>query len=236
MKLINKSGRNNNGHKVIKSKGKLYNKRVYKKIDFKRDLSVFKVNNILYDSNRTSYIASDNKNNYILAPKGIEKGDILFAKNSNVKNLKIGDNNYLKNIKLGTVIHNVSLYPKSKGQLARSAGTHAILLNHIGDKTIINLNKRVIFKLSNMCNASLGFVSNINHNQKKLKKAGNSRWIGRHPIVRGIAKNPTDHPHGGGGGKSKGGRYPVNSLGKLTKGFKTVKKKKCRDLLGKLSI
>jgi large subunit ribosomal protein L2 len=222
------NGRNNLGKITIQHKGGGH-KRLYRLINFNRSLNiegyVFK---ILYDPNRSANIAlikNNLINNFIIAPEGLIIGQ--YIKSSSNANLVIGNALPLNKITIGSLIHNISLFPKTKGKLIRSAGTYAQLIQKIDDKYVkirLNSGKSKLILLS--CYATLGIVSNINYKIKKKNKAGRSRWLNKRPIVRGVAKNPVDHPHGGGEGKTSGGRPSVTPKGKLTKGVPTKKKKK----------
>ena len=191
------------------------------------------VKKIIYDPNRSAHIAyiKNNLQKYlIIAPEGLKLNQ--YIKSSSIAELKIGNALPLKNINIGSLIHNISLYPETKGKLIRSAGTSAQLIQKINNKYAkirLNSGKMKIVLLS--CYATLGIVSNINHNKIKIGKAGRSRWLNKRPIVRGVAKNPVDHPHGGGEGKTSGGRPSVTPQGRITKGKTTTNKKKNKYLL-----
>ena len=222
------NGKNNQGKITVRHRGGGH-KRLYRKISFNRNLNIKgTVSNILYDPNRSANIAYiQNKfNSYlILAPEGLELNQ--FIESSENAELKIGNALPLKNIPIGSLIHNISLYPNSKGKLIRSAGTSAQLIQKINNKFAkIRLNSGELKLILLSCYATLGIVSNIHHKKIKLGKAGRSRWLNRRPKVRGVAKNPVDHPHGGGEGKTSGGRPSVSFTGKITKGKPTRKKKK----------
>jgi large subunit ribosomal protein L2 len=183
---------------------------------------------ILYDPNRSANIAYIKNNLYsylILAPEGLQINQ--YIKSSSNAELKVGNALPLQNIPIGSLIHNISLYPQSRGKLIRSAGTSAQLIQKINNKYAkIRLNSGELKLILLTCYATLGIVSNINHKKIKLGKAGRSRWLNKRPSVRGVAKNPVDHPHGGGEGKTSGGRPSVTPKGKITKGKPTRKKKK----------
>ena len=222
------NGRNNQGKITVRSRGGGH-KRLYRKISFKRDINVHgKVLNILYDPNRSAniaYIKNENKDFFILAPEGLKK-ETLIESNEKAP-LKIGNALPLKNIPIGSIIHNISLLPNSKGKLIRSAGTSAQLIQKINNKYAkIRLNSGELKLILLNCYATLGIVSNVHHKLIKLGKAGRSRWLNKRPHVRGVAMNPVDHPHGGGEGKTSGGRPSVSPQGKITKGKPTRKKKK----------
>lgn len=223
------NGRNNTGKITVRSKGGGH-KRLYRKISFNRSkgLSGF-VKKILYDPNRSANIAfilnEKDKNSFIIAPNNLQLNQ--FVESSNKAPLTIGNALPLQNIPIGSIINNISLKPKGNGKLSRSAGTSAQLLQKIDNKYAkIRLNSGELKLILLSCYATLGTISNVNHKKIKLGKAGRSRWLNRRPIVRGVAKNPVDHPHGGGEGKTSGGRPSVSPQGKITKGKPTVKKKK----------
>lgn len=224
--LKKKSGHNNRGKITVYNRGGGH-KRKYRKIDFKRSLLNIPaiVLRIEYDPNRSANIALICYKNgilsYILAPKGLKSGDII---KSNIKTqATLGNSLILKNILIGTIIHNIELSPGKGGQLARSAGTYALLISKTKDGyAMLRLNSGETRMVSVLCMASIGIVSNIEHNNCIYGKAGHSRWINRKPVVRGVAMNPVDHPHGG---RTKGGRPSVTPWGRSTKGMRTVRKK-----------
>jgi large subunit ribosomal protein L2 len=222
------NGRNNQGKITVRHRGGGH-KRLYRKINFKRSENIQGyVLKILYDPNRSAniaYISDESKANFILAPEGLTLNS--FIESSSKASLKIGNALPLKNIPIGSLIHNISLYPNSKGKLIRSAGTSAQLIQKINNKYAkIRLSSGELKFILLSCFATLGTVSNINHKKIKLGKAGRSRWLNRRPKVRGVAMNPVDHPHGGGEGKTSGGRPSVSPQGKITKGKPTRNKKK----------
>lgn len=205
-------------------------KRKLRIIDFKRNkLNIpGKVASIEYDPNRSARIALifyvDGEKRYILAPNKLKVGDFIES-GPNVK-ISIGNTLPLKNIPLGTIVHNVELYRGKGGQLIRSAGTYAQISSKEGKYVAIKLpsgEQRLIYS---ECYATIGQVSNIDHEQITIGKAGRNRWLGKRPKVRGVAMNPVDHPHGGGEGRTSGGRHPVTPWGKPTKGAKTRNKRK----------
>ena len=222
----NKKGRNNLGRITSKSRGGGH-KQLYRIIDFKRDkfdvLGVVKT--IEYDPNRTSRIALinylDGEKRYILAPLGIKVGDKIIA--SSKTEIVTGNSLELKNIPEGTIVHNIELSPGNGGKLARSAGAYAQVLGNEKDLTMIKLSSGETRYVRSICRATIGKLGNDKHNQIVIGKAGRNRHLGRRPKVRGVAMNPVDHPHGGGEGKTSGGRHPVTPWGKPTKGFKTRK-------------
>lgn len=222
-------GRNNHGRITTRHKGG-GEKRKYRLIDFKRnkDEIAARVKTIEYDPNRSARIAlvayEDGEKRYILAPIGMNVGDVIHSGQS--ADIKPGNAKALKDIPVGTVVHNVELRPGKGGQLARSAGTYAQLLSKEGAYCHLRLPSGEIRLVKAECKASIGQVSNQEHENVSLGKAGRSRWLGIRPTVRGVAMNPVDHPHGGGEGRTSGGRHPVTPWGKPTKGYKTRSKKK----------
>lgn len=222
--LSSKGGRNNTGRVTARFQGGGH-KRTYRLIDFKRIKRnvVAHVERLEYDPNRSAFIAlikyEDSQYSYILAPQKLSVGDVVLAGDS--IDVKIGNAMMLSNIPVGTIIHNVELKPGKGGQIARSAGTYAQLIGRDQGMVIVRLNsgeQRLVF---GSCYATIGAVSNPDHANIKDGKAGRSRWRGKRPHVRGVAMNPVDHPHGGGEGRTSGGRHPVSPWGKPTKGKKT---------------
>ena len=221
-------GRNNQGRMTMRRRGGGH-KRRYRVIDFKRTkLGVpGRVTAIEYDPNRSAFIAlvvyADGDKRYILAPLGLKVGAAVIA-GPNAP-IQVGNALPLANIPLGATVHNVELNPGRGGQLARSAGAEVQLLGRDGGRAQLRLpsgeNREVLIQ----CMATLGQVGNIEHANIVVGKAGRSRWLGRRPKVRGVVMNPVDHPHGGGEGRSSGGRHPVTPWGKPTKGYKTRKRK-----------
>jgi large subunit ribosomal protein L2 len=231
--LSKTGGRNNLGRITSFHKGGGH-KQKYRIIDFKRKEQKGLVIGVEYDPNRSSFIALikndiTNDHFYILSPKDLKKGDVVESNKENLIN-KVGNGSLIRNIPVGTLIHNISLKSNKGGQLIRSAGTFAQLIQKDIDsnKAKIKLSSGEIKLISLDCHASVGIVSNLNHKNKNLGKAGRSRWLNKRPTVRGVAMNPVDHPHGGGEGKTSGGRPSVTPWGFLTKGKKTrsVKKNK----------
>nr|NP_066335.1 ribosomal protein L2 [Malawimonas jakobiformis]AAG13702.1 ribosomal protein L2 [Malawimonas jakobiformis] len=224
--LNKKSGHNNKGRITIYNRGGGHKQR-YRKIDFKRSLINIPamVIRIEYDPNRTANIALICYRNgilsYILAPNGLKVGSII---KSNIKAINtLGNSSILKNILIGTVIHNIELVPGKGGQLARAAGTYALLVSKTANGyAMLRLKSGETRLVSIFCMATIGVVSNIEHNNTIYGKAGASRWSNRKPVVRGIVMNPVDHPHGG---RTKGGRPSVTPWGRPTKGMRTVTKK-----------
>lgn len=226
--LKKSSGRNNLGRVTARHRGGGH-KRKYRIIDFKRNkLGIpAKVFSIEYDPNRTARIALlhyvDGEKRYILAPDGLKVGDKLMAGEGS--EIKVGNSLKLKNIPLGSFIHNVELKPGKGGQLGRAAGVSIQLMAKEGKHAQLKLPSGEVRLVSLECMATYGTVSNTYHLNISLGKAGRSRWLGRRPHVRGVAMNPVDHPMGGGEGKSSGGGHPVSPWGQASKGLKTRKKK-----------
>lgn len=227
---LNKTGgRNNNGRITSRHIGGGH-KKLYRIIDFKRNKNdVYgQVERIEYDPNRTAFIALvkyvDNQNSYILAPQKLNIGDkIISSENADIK---IGNCLPLKNIPIGTTIHNIEMKPGKGGQIARSAGSSADLVGKDSGYAQIKLRSGELRTVPLECKATIGVVSNPDQKNINLGKAGRTRWLGRRPVVRGVAMNPVDHPHGGGEGKTSGGRHPVTPWGKPTKGKKTRRNKR----------
>jgi large subunit ribosomal protein L2 len=235
--LKKKGGRNNTGRITMRRRGGGH-KRRYRIIDFKRDKFNIpgKVATIEYDPNRSANISlvhySDGEKRYILSPLGIKVGDEVISAES--APLKVANSLMLVNIPPGLFVHNIEIQPKKGGQMVRSAGAAAQVMAHDNGYTTIKLPSGEVRMVSDRCFATVGQVGNKTHEQIVSGKAGRSRWLGRRPKVRGVAMNPVDHPHGGGEGKSSGGRHPSTPWGKPTKGYKTRKKnKKSNDLIVK---
>ena len=205
-------------------------KKAYREIDFKRDKHgiVAVVAAIEYDPNRSARIALlhyvDGEKRYILAPVGIEVGRRVTA--GPEADILIGNSLPLKNIPAGTVVHNIELKPGKGGQMARSAGAQAQLVSKEGGMALLKLPSGEIRKVSVDCAATIGQVGNVEHENVSLGKAGRKRWLGKMPHNRGVSMNPVDHPHGGGEGKTSGGRHPVTPWGQPTRGFKTRNNKR----------
>jgi len=222
--LHESGGRNNAGQLTSWWRGGGH-KRMYRIIDFKRDkLDIpAKVTTIEYDPNRSARIAlltyADGEKRYILQPVGLKVGDTIVSGQS--VDILQGNALPLKNIPLGTQLHNVELKPGKGGQIARSAGSSVQLVAKEGDYASVKMPSGEIRKLSMECFATIGQVGNIDHENVSIGKAGRSRWMGQRPHVRGVAMNPVDHPLGGGEGKTSGGRHPVSPWGMPTKGYKT---------------
>ena len=234
-KGLNRSGgRNASGHVTVWHKGGGH-KRRYRMIDFKRrkyDVEA-EVNRIEYDPNRTAFIAlityTDGEQAYILAPQRLGVGDKIIA--GEQVDIKPGNAMPLASVPVGTIIHNVEMKAGKGGQLARSAGTYAQLIGRDQSYSILKLSSGEVRMVRSDCMASIGAVSNADQQNIKLGKAGRSRWLGRRPTVRGVAMNPIDHPHGGGEGKTSGGRHPVTPWGVPTKGKRTRSNKKTGRLI-----
>ena len=217
-------GRNNLGRITSRSKGAGH-KQKYREIDFyrKKDNLKAKIERIEYDPNRSAHVAlikyEDGLMSYILAPNKIKIGDeVVSGKN---KEIEIGNCMPLSDIPTGADIHNIELYPNAGGKIARSAGSSAQISGKDENYCIIKLSSGEIRKIINTARATIGSVSNTDHQNIKIGKAGRNRWKGRRPSVRGVAMNPVDHPHGGGEGKTSGGRSPVSPWGQSAKGLKT---------------
>lgn len=225
--LKKSGGRNNHGRITSRFRGGGH-KRRYRIIDFKRTNSgEAEVMSIEYDPNRTARIAlikyADGTKNYIIAPDGIKVGEKIEANNE--ADLKSGNTLTLSAIPVGTFIHNIELKPGKGAQIARSAGTSAQIVAKDAKYSQVKLPSGEVRMINNECKATLGVVSNIDHENISLGKAGRSRWLGRRPHVRGVAMNPVDHPMGGGEGKTSGGGHPVSPWGLPAKGYKTRKNK-----------
>ena len=234
--LSSSGGRNNSGHMTVRHRGGGH-KRRYRKIDFKRTKTGVpaKVAAIEYDPNRTAYIAllhyADGEKAYILAPQKLTVGDEVVS--SAHADIKPGNALKIRYIPTGTVIHNIELRPGKGGQMARSAGTWAQLMAKEGKYALLRLPSGEIRRVLVECRATIGAVSNREHENTSLGKAGRKRWMGFRPSVRGVAMNPVDHPHGGGEGRTSGGRHPVSPWGKKTKGKKTRKNKRTTKFIVK---
>ena len=225
-------GRNNTGRITMRRMGGGH-KRRYRIIDFKRDKFGVpaKVVSIEYDPNRSAFISllhyADGEKRYILAPHGLKIGDTVVSGPD--VDIQPGNSLPLEKIPTGIFVHNIELVRGRGGRMARSAGSYAQLMAKEGDYVMLRLPSGEIRMVRRDCYATVGQVSNIDHENVSYGKAGRSRWLGRRPKVRGVAMNPIDHPLGGGEGKSSGGRHPVTPWGKPTKGYKTRKKKKPSD-------
>ncbi len=219
-----KSGHNNLGRTTSFNKGGGH-KRRYRLIDFKRNkLDVAAVvERIEYDPNRSAFIAlvkyQDGEFGYILAPQKLQAGDSVVA--ADKADIKPGNSMMLKNIPLGSIVHNVELKIGKGGQIARSAGSYVQIVGRDAGYVIVKLSSSEVRLIKGECRATVGSVSNPDHQNRSYGKAGRTRWLGIRPTVRGVAMNPIDHPHGGGEGRTSGGRHPVTPWGKKTKGKKT---------------
>ena len=226
--LHKSGGRNNRGELTIWWRGGGH-KRMYRVIDFKRDKRDIpgKIITVEYDPNRSSRIAlvqyADGDKRYILQPNGLKVGDTVVS-GDNVDILP-GNALPLKNIPLGTMVHNVELRPGGGGQVARGAGSSVQVVAKEGDYATVKMPSGELRRVKMECLATIGQVGNIDHENVSLGKAGRSRWLGKRPHVRGVAMNPVDHPLGGGEGKTSGGRHPVTPWGMPTKGYKTRNRK-----------
>ncbi|MBI3444543.1 MAG: 50S ribosomal protein L2 [Magnetospirillum sp.] len=232
--LRSKGGRNNTGRVTVRWRGGGH-KRRYRIIDFKRnkfDVAAT-VERLEYDPNRTAFIAlvsyADGEKAYIIAPQRLAVGDVVIA--SERADIKPGNAMPLKNIPVGTIVHNVELKVGKGGQLARSAGTYVQLVGKDQGYAQLRLASGELRMVRGECMATIGAVSNPDQQNVSLGKAGRAVWMGRRPSVRGVAMNPIDHPHGGGEGRTSGGRHPVTPWGKPTKGKKTRSNKKTDRLI-----
>jgi large subunit ribosomal protein L2 len=236
--LIQKSkktgGRNNQGRITTRHIGGGHKKR-YRIIDFKRDKDniAAKVERLEYDPNRNANIALllyiDGERRYIIAPKNLKTGDpVMSGKDSSIA---IGNSLPMKNIPVGTQVHCIEMKPGKGAQIARSAGTVAQIIATEGDYVTVRLRSGEMRKIFSNCKATIGEVGNTEHNLQSFGKAGAKRWLGVRPTVRGVAMNPIDHPHGGGEGKTSGGRHPVSPWGTPTKGYKTRSNKRTNNMI-----
>jgi large subunit ribosomal protein L2 len=210
-------------------------KQAYRLIDFKRDKwgVPAKVAAIEYDPNRSARIAllhyADGEKRYILAPVGLEIGQTILS--GPEADILVGNALPLKSIPPGTVVHNVELKPGKGGQMARSAGSQAQLVSREAEYALLKLPSGEVRRVRVECMATVGQVGNVEHENVSLGKAGRTRWMGKRPHNRGVAMNPVDHPHGGGEGKTSGGRHPVTPWGQPTRGFKTRNNKRTDKLI-----
>lgn len=230
------AGRNNNGRITIRHRGGGA-KQKYRIIDFKRnkmDIPAI-VKTLEYDPNRSCNIAmvayKDGLKNYIIAPLGLKVGDEIIS--SEKADIKVGNSKLLKNIPVGTLIHNVELNPGSGGQMARSAGAYAQLMAKEEKDALLRLPSGELRKVKSNCRATIGQVGNLEYEQVNIGKAGKNRLRGIRPTVRGVVMNPVDHPHGGGEGRTSGGRHPVSPWGTPAKGYKTRKNKRTNRFIVK---
>ena len=232
--LSSKAGRNNTGRIMVRRRGGGA-KKLYRVIDFKRrkaDIEA-KVERIEYDPNRTAFIALlkylDGDLAYILAPQRLSVGDKVIS--GEKVDVKPGNAMPLRSIPVGTIVHNIELKPGKGGQIARSAGAYAQLVGRDSGMAQVRLQSGEVRLIHGACMASVGAVSNADHMNENLGKAGRNRHKGKRPSVRGVVMNPVDHPHGGGEGRTSGGRHPVTPWGKPTKGARTRKNKKTDKLI-----
>ena len=227
-------GRNNGGRITSRHRGGGHKQR-YRIVDFKRNkLDVpAKVERIEYDPNRSAHLAlllyADGERRYILAPKGIGAGDEV--RNGSSAPIKAGNAMPMRNIPVGTLVHNVEMKPGKGGQIARSAGSSAQLIARTGEHATLRLRSGEMRKIPADCIATIGEVGNSENSLRSLGKAGASRWRGKRPTVRGVAMNPVDHPHGGGEGRTAGGRHPVSPWGTPAKGYRTRSNKRTDDMI-----
>lgn len=228
------SGRNNHGRITVRHRGG-GSKQRYRIIDFKRDKDgiAAKVERIEYDPNRTAHIAlllyADGERRYIVAPAGVKVGEQVMS--GAEASIKAGNCMPLRNIPLGSTVHCIELKAGKGAQVARSAGTGVQLVAKEGRHATLRLRSGEMRKVLSDCRATIGEVSNGEHQLRSLGKAGAKRWRGIRPTVRGVAMNPVDHPHGGGEGRTSGGRHPVSPWGTPTKGYKTRKNKRTDKLI-----
>ena len=229
-----KAGRNNTGRITVRHRGGGHKQR-YRVIDFKRDKDGIdaKVERLEYDPNRSSHIAlllySDGERRYIVAPKGVKAGDMLRSGPDSA--IQSGNCLPLRNIPVGTMVHCVEMKPSKGAQIARSAGGGVQYLAREGAYATLRLRSGEMRKVPIECRATVGEVGNQEHSLRSLGKAGAKRWRGVRPTVRGVAMNPVDHPHGGGEGRTSGGRHPVSPWGQPTKGAKTRSNKRTNNMI-----
>ena len=232
--LARRGGRNNQGRITARHQGGGH-KHHYRRVDFKRDKDAVpgRVERLEYDPNRSAHVAlvlyKDGERRYILAPKGIGVGDPIQS--GGEAPIKSGNALPLKSIPVGTQVHCVEMKPGKGGQLARSAGSSVQIVAREGAYVTLRLRSGEMRKVHVTCRATIGEVGNDEHNLRKIGKAGAKRWRGIRPTVRGVAMNPVDHPHGGGEGKTSGGRHPVSPWGQPTKGYKTRNNKRTNAMI-----
>ena len=231
----NKTGGRNNAGRITTRHIGGGHKQHYRIIDFKRnkDNIPAKVERIEYDPNRSAFIAlllyNDGERRYIIAPKNLKVNDQVIS--GEKASVNVGNTLVLKDIPVGTILHCVELKPGKGAQLARSAGTYVQFVAKEGQYATLRLKSGEVRKVLTECRATIGEVSNQEHSLKSFGKAGAKRWIGVRPTVRGVAMNPIDHPHGGGEGKTSGGRHPVSPWGVPTKGYRTRNNKRTDSLI-----
>lgn len=229
LKPLKKSGGRNNTGRITSRRRGGGHKRMYRVIDFKREKIGMEgtVQTIEYDPNRTARIAlvkyTDGEIRYIISPDGLKVGSVIVSGPD--ADIISGNTLPIKNIPLGTFVHNIEMKPGKGGQLARSAGSSCIIVSKEENYTQVKLPSGEVRMILNTCMATIGVVSNLEHENISYGKAGRMRWLGRRPKVRGVAMNPVDHPMGGGEGKTSGGGHPVSPWGIPAKGYKTRKKK-----------
>lgn len=234
-KVKESSGRNNIGHITVRHKSAGH-KKSFRTIDFKRNKfdSEAIVERIEYDPNRTAFVAlikySDGVFSYIIAPHKLAAGDKVTSSRSLI-DVKIGNAMPLAVIPIGSIIHNIELKPKCGGVISRAAGSYAQLVGKDDGYALVKVQSGEIRLIPLECMATIGSVSNLDNKNISIGKAGRSRWLGIRPTVRGVVMNPVDHPHGGGEGKTSGGRHPVSPTGKSAKGKKTRKRSKASNRL-----
>lgn len=233
-KKTRNGGRNNKGRITTRHTGGGHKQR-YRVVDFKRDKTGVPgvIERLEYDPNRTAHLAlvkyKDGERRYIIAPKGIAVGDEVVSGNSGA--IKPGNCMPMRNIPVGTLVHCVEMKPGKGAQLARSAGATVQLVAKEGAYVTLRMRSGEMRKIHADCRAVIGEVGNAEHNLRSLGKAGASRWRGVRPTVRGVAMNPVDHPHGGGEGRTSGGRHPVSPWGQPTKGHKTRTNKRTDGMI-----
>ncbi len=233
-KKSKKGGRNNNGRITVRHQGGGH-KQHYRIVDFKRNKDSVPgvVERLEYDPNRSAHLClvkyADGERRYILAPKNVKQGDQVIS--GEQVDIKPGNAMPLRNIPVGTVVHAIEMRPGKGAQIARSAGTSAQIAGKEGAYVLLRLRSGEMRKIHANCRATIGEVGNSEHNLQKLGKAGAKRWRGVRPTVRGVAMNPVDHPHGGGEGRTSGGRNPVTPWGVPTKGKKTRSNKRTDNMI-----
>ncbi|MCE5360466.1 50S ribosomal protein L2 [Candidatus Igneacidithiobacillus taiwanensis] len=227
-------GRNHQGRVTRRHSGGGH-RHHYRIVDFRRDKVEIpaQVERIEYDPNRSAHLAllcyADGERRYILAPKGVQAGDTLVSGEDTP--VRPGNCMPLRKIPVGSVVHNIEMRPGKGGQLARSAGASAQLMAREGDYAQLRLRSGEVRKIHVSCRATIGVVGNDEHASRQLGKAGATRWRGIRPTVRGVAMNPVDHPHGGGEGRTSGGRHPVSPWGQPTKGYRTRRNKRTSGMI-----
>lgn len=233
--LSKSGGRNNRGRITSFHRGGGH-KRTYRMIDFKRVKfdQVGTIERLEYDPNRTAWIAlvkyEDGELAYIVAPQRLSAGDKVIS-SMNTVDVKPGNAMPLERMPVGTIVHNIELKPRKGGQVARSAGAYAQYVGRDQGWAILRLNSGEQRRVHGTCLATVGAVSNQDHSNTSLGKAGRSRWLGRKPVNRGVTMNPIDHPHGGGEGRTSAGRHPVSPWGQQTKGKKTRRNKRTTSMI-----